>query len=506
MSDISVRNLSTSTLTLPGGYYVNTLAPGELVTFDVLDTDNFTQDPRVLALETAGTIRLVRSTEDYQGRPMPVYTTSTLPAASAVAAGTVVWNSTTKAFNESDGTSWDETATGSSATLTAAATAIAANRFVGLNGSALLAVSPAAGERCLGVTTSPVALSSTGRVQMGGTCEVMPSTTIAADEELIVAPGGFAAPMQAATISLGTAVIGTDTDDDLLQTNLPDTIHAVCAGSETGSMIIYGKVGAVYTKETVSLVGGAATYTSTNTWAAVYCIEMTAAAVGTIDVEDGTGTAAIIPTQIAALTAARMYGAVVPDVTTDPKGQHVQVQAGGANATECVIWGTDYAGAEQAEIVTMNGTTPVESTLAYRSFDQMFIGADGIVFNAGVTSQYTMDVGANERNEIRAYALEAEAVAGATVKVLLLPQAQGLNTGSSPVPFHISQVSYGGGGTSTTASVPGVAATDVIHATLNASTNAVYVTKAVRTAANTITITFSGDPGAATTVALSVWR
>ena len=135
----------------------------------------------------------------------------------------------------------------------------------------------------------------------------------------------------------------------------------------------------------------------------------------------------------------------------------------------------------------------------------MFVGADGIVFG-GAGAAYTMDVGANERNEIRAYALEAEAVAGATVQVFLLPQAQGLDAGSNPVPFHISQVSYGGGATTTTATVYGVAATDVIHATLNASTNAVYVTKAVRTAADTITITFSADPGAATTVALSVWR
>lgn len=67
-------------------------------------------------------------------------------------------------------------------------------------------------------------------------------------------------------------------------------------------------------------------------------------------------------------------------------------------------------------------------------------------------------------------------------------------------------VSYGGGGTSTTATVAGIAATDLVFATLNASTNAVYVTKAVRTAANTVTITFSADPGASTTVALMVMR
>ena len=67
-------------------------------------------------------------------------------------------------------------------------------------------------------------------------------------------------------------------------------------------------------------------------------------------------------------------------------------------------------------------------------------------------------------------------------------------------------VAYGGGGTSTTATVVGVLATDLVFATLNASTNAVYVEKAVRTAANTVTITFSADPGASTTVALLTMR
>jgi len=67
-------------------------------------------------------------------------------------------------------------------------------------------------------------------------------------------------------------------------------------------------------------------------------------------------------------------------------------------------------------------------------------------------------------------------------------------------------VSWGGGSASTTATVTGVAATDLVFATLNASTNAVYVEKAERTAADTVTLTFSLDPGAATTVALTIFR
>jgi len=67
-------------------------------------------------------------------------------------------------------------------------------------------------------------------------------------------------------------------------------------------------------------------------------------------------------------------------------------------------------------------------------------------------------------------------------------------------------VSFGGGAATTTATVKGVAATDCIFATLNTSTNVVYIVKAGRTAADTVTITFSGDPGAATTVSLVVFR
>jgi hypothetical protein len=72
--------------------------------------------------------------------------------------------------------------------------------------------------------------------------------------------------------------------------------------------------------------------------------------------------------------------------------------------------------------------------------------------------------------------------------------------------YNYQQVLYGGTGTSVDATVKGVAATDCVFATLNASSNAVYVTKAVRTAADTVTITFSADPGANTTVALMVFR
>lgn len=58
---------------------------------------------------------------------------------------------------------------------------------------------------------------------------------------------------------------------------------------------------------------------------------------------------------------------------------------------------------------------------------------------------------------------------------------------------------YGGGGTSNAFTVTGLAATDTVSAVIRASTNAVAIAKAVPTA-NTLTVTFTADPGAATTV------
>ena len=58
---------------------------------------------------------------------------------------------------------------------------------------------------------------------------------------------------------------------------------------------------------------------------------------------------------------------------------------------------------------------------------------------------------------------------------------------------------YAGGGTSNAFTATGMVATDIVTAVILASTNAVSIAKAVPGAA-TLTVTFSADPGAATTV------
>ncbi len=64
---------------------------------------------------------------------------------------------------------------------------------------------------------------------------------------------------------------------------------------------------------------------------------------------------------------------------------------------------------------------------------------------------------------------------------------------------------YAGGGTSNGFTVTGLLSTDTVSAVIRASTNAVSVAKAVPTT-NTLTITFSADPGSGTTVDYIVAR
>ena len=76
-------------------------------------------------------------------------------------------------------------------------------------------------------------------------------------------------------------------------------------------------------------------------------------------------------------------------------------------------------------------------------------------------------------------------------------------------PLNVVQFSntgaWGGGGTSNAFTVTGVLSTDIISAVIRASTTAVSIQKAVPTT-DTITVTFSADPGASTTVDFLVSR
>jgi len=92
----------------------------------------------------------------------------------------------------------------------------------------------------------------------------------------------------------------------------------------------------------------------------------------------------------------------------------------------------------------------------------------------------------------------------ADASVTLAKLASGVTPAANVVLFGTT-TAYAGGGTSNGFTVTGLLSTDTVSAVIRASTNAVAIAKAVPTT-NTLTITFSADPGASTTVDYIVVR
>jgi len=125
-------------------------------------------------------------------------------------------------------------------------------------------------------------------------------------------------------------------------------------------------------------------------------------------------------------------------------------------------------------------------------------GIDGLVFASAVAS----GLGTMSTQNANAVAITGGSISGITP----LPVASGgTNAATGPLALtslgvkRATTAAYGGGGTSNAFTATGLAATDIVVATILASTNAVSIAKAVPTA-DTLTVTFSADPGAGTTV------
>lgn len=136
-----------------------------------------------------------------------------------------------------------------------------------------------------------------------------------------------------------------------------------------------------------------------------------------------------------------------------------------------------------------------------------FNPADHLYWDANAGNITNVQTG----NTLAGQCLEPAASADTTINMFLddndAVQLAQLAAGITPshVAKYAGQASYAGGGTSVAINVPGVLAADIALVTLGASTNAVTIQKAVCTT-DTITVTFSADPGASTKVNYQVIR
>lgn len=122
------------------------------------------------------------------------------------------------------------------------------------------------------------------------------------------------------------------------------------------------------------------------------------------------------------------------------------------------------------------------------------VGASGnsLLINAPDNAQTTLELPASGK----------VAVAAAALVNNNLVKAEGVSGGVKDAGYRTisgTTAVYGGGGTSNAYSVPGLTANSKGAAVIRASANAVAIAKAVPSA-DTLTVTFTGDPGAGTTV------
>jgi hypothetical protein len=197
----------------------------------------------------------------------------------------------------------------------------------------------------------------------------------------------------------------------------------------------------------------------------------------------------------------------VPDDSTDAKGLEPVIKAGGTNTSEVLIIGTDYAGAVQREIVTLTSAVYASCVNAYRTVTQICIGADGIAFNAGVTSQYTSAAPATKHRVVRGMASTAQAIIGEPVVIMLYDKVGTINTQNASRQIYVGRFTTGGGAAAEDFTIPGVASGDSIVAFLNTEGAApTTITKADYQAANTVRVTFAADPSTDHQITIMVYR
>lgn len=177
------------------------------------------------------------------------------------------------------------------------------------------------------------------------------------------------------------------------------------------------------------------------------------------------------------------------EMVTRAKGTTVPTDGDAGYAKGCIFVDTD---ASLGSILYLNEGS--ETSCDFNVVESGASNVTGVTAAAGLTGGGTSGT----------VSVAVGAGTGITVN------ADDVQIASAYLPSHVvkfagTSSAYGGGGTSTAITVTGAAATDVATAVIRASTNDVSITKAVLTS-NTLTVHFSADPGANTTVDYCVLR
>jgi hypothetical protein len=130
------------------------------------------------------------------------------------------------------------------------------------------------------------------------------------------------------------------------------------AGDTTQSAIVFGLIGGVLTRRVVAL-NGTTPVSVTGAWDAgtVLGFKLSATCLGTVTLRNVTG-----PTTIGTITTGNLAMGVLRCEACYVNRTNVSVVLDGAGTTQAYVVGLDAAGAIVSAIVTMNGTTPVDTS------------------------------------------------------------------------------------------------------------------------------------------------
>lgn len=150
-------------------------------------------------------------------------------------------------------------------------------------------------------------------------------------------------------------------------------------------------------------------------------------------------------------------------------------------------------------LLAANNLSDVADAATSRTNLGLAIGTDVQAFNAALASIAGLTTSANQM----IYTTGANTYATSTLSAFARTVLDDANGGAMLTTQGVKRgitAAYAGGGTSNAFTATGLAATDIVCASLVSSSNPASLTTVVATT-NTLTVGFSADPGAATTVA-----